>query len=461
VEPTFWDFDKTLGTHLTNAGERLDVKYTYLSNQIGFEYSRPGGPDEANVGLCVFGNGLTRVQYFGPQVLVQGEAVTAYFTGFTIVNYDGGDDGGPSQPADGDFDYYRYSYDTCRDKLATVHVKCDYPTSCNLPDGRKAISDPAKPSALLPGCDPEVGFPNCRVDSTDSIDPPLLDPETLDLLDSISARYPGGTPFGSLGPQGCDLNADDACDGADRMLLESAIGTCAGDEEYRPNADVDVATNEACVTSLDRALLFPICGDGVAGLYEVCDDGNAIANDGCESDCSLTGSRAAQRLSGRLLKLKDDVEASKRLLKVLSKDTSISLGEGNGATGDPVATAGSTLRIHTAGGCPQGPCDSTYLLRGTWQYLGQPGENKGYKYKDPSGPIRSIVLKPGKTLKMVGRGELRHTLTVDPTSVDIVLRLGTEGRYCMAFGGVTVFRPTPGGSVFHAENAPRASGCAP
>jgi cysteine-rich repeat protein len=40
-----------------------------------------------------------------------------------------------------------------------------------------------------------------------------------------------------------------------------------------------------------RIATWPICGDGVVGGTEACDDGNRVAGDGCEPNCTVTPTR--------------------------------------------------------------------------------------------------------------------------------------------------------------------------
>ena len=160
-------------------------------------------------------------------------------------------------------------------------------------------------------------------------------------------------------------------------------------------------------------------------------------------------------IAGKTLVLKDNSNPLNHRLSVQSVDPAISLGAGNGSADDPVvATAGSTLRVRTASGC-NGPCDTTYPLAGEWSYIAQSGDNKGYRYKDRSGPITSVMIKPGRILSVKGKGALGHSLSVDPKPVDVVLRIG-EKRFCMRFGGVAVFTL---GRSFKAAGAVAPSAC--
>lgn len=167
---------------------------------------------------------------------------------------------------------------------------------------------------------------------------------------------------------------------------------------------------------------------------------------------------AGQLLSGKKATLKDASDPGKKKLLIQSTDAIIGLGGADGSGDDPVATeANSSVRVRTSNGC-NGPCDSTYQLTATWSYIGKPGQNKGYKYSNRTGPITSVRVQPGKQVKIVGKGaSLSHKLGTDPKPVYVVLRIG-EQRYCMKFGGTTAFKV---GQTFAAKNAPRAPVCPP
>jgi len=99
--------------------------------------------------------------------------------------------------------------------------------------------------------------------------------------------------------------------------------------------------------------------------------------------------------------------------------------------GDPTQLGGS-LRVFTAAG---DGFDTTYPLVGHWKPIGKPAAPKGYRFTDAAGPIKSVIVKPGKIAKAVGKGAgLGHTLGANPDPVTVLLATGTE-RDCMSFGG--------------------------
>jgi hypothetical protein len=149
--------------------------------------------------------------------------------------------------------------------------------------------------------------------------------------------------------------------------------------------------------------------------------------------------------TGAKLVLKD---APKPSLALLSKDARVGLGRGTGSPDDPVANGGS-LRVLSAAGAP---FDDTYALPAAgWRLLSASKPEAGFRYSGPSSDaIQSVIVKPGKQIKIKGKGSaLGHDLASDPEAVTVELRLG-ERRYCIRFGGTTSFAA----GSFTAESAP-------
>jgi hypothetical protein len=143
-------------------------------------------------------------------------------------------------------------------------------------------------------------------------------------------------------------------------------------------------------------------------------------------------------LPGRKLLLKDAAgKPQKRRLVLLVKDLGITLGRGNGSADDPTLQGGS-LRVVATGGSG---FDDTYDLAPTaWRYIRNAGDERGYKFSKGT-PVRKVLLKPGKVLKIVAKGDaLGHDLTLAPDAVQVEFRLG-EQRYCLAFDQGLVFKP--------------------
>jgi len=61
--------------------------------------------------------------------------------------------------------------------------------------------------------------------------------------------------------------------------------------------------------------------------------------------------------------------------------------------------------------------------------------SKVNRFTDPTGPIKSVVVKQGKVARAIGKGAgLGHTLAANPDPVTVLLAVGAE-RDCMSFGG--------------------------
>ena len=89
---------------------------------------------------------------------------------------------------------------------------------------------------------------------------------------------------------------------------------------------------------------------------------------------------------------------------------------------------------------------------------GDPADGKGYKYKDPLGPIRKATLKNGKLLKVSGKGSgLGFSLATNPDPVAVALETGAK-HYCMSFGGTTSFVAN---RTYSAKDAPAPGSCPP
>lgn len=96
---------------------------------------------------------------------------------------------------------------------------------------------------------------------------------------------------------------------------------------------------------------------------------------------------------------------------------------------------GGRLRIAGTGIDAEWP-----LEQSKWRTIRKRGANRGYKFRRGT-PVRSIVIKRGKLLKIVARGEaLPFDLAVDPTPVHVELTTGIH-RYCWRFDDNVVFRP--------------------
>ena len=135
------------------------------------------------------------------------------------------------------------------------------------------------------------------------------------------------------------------------------------------------------------------------------------------SSSSAMSSAGDQVLSGKQLVLRDSPDLAKRGISGSSKDPTITLGGGNGSADDPTLFGGS-VRVRTATG---DRFDSTYNLpKAGWTTIGTPGRNKGYRFTSKAGPIRRVVVIPGRRVKVIGTGAFTATLSTNPNPVDVV-----------------------------------------
>jgi hypothetical protein len=139
-------------------------------------------------------------------------------------------------------------------------------------------------------------------------------------------------------------------------------------------------------------------------------------------------------------------------LRATSRDTHLNFKDTRGTADDPTV-AGGRLRVSTTSG---DAFDLDVILTPTaWRTLGKPDAPRGYRYVT-DGPIRSITVKTGGALRIVGSGaDLALSLGADPNPVVVELMIGKR-RYCMRFGGDTQFRA---GRRFVARRAPAPAQC--
>jgi len=272
-------------------------------------------------------------------------------------------------------------------------------------------------------------------------------------------------------PDGAQMVFDSNRDGDREIFLMDADGgnqvqlTMNGNRDRQPVFSPDGAT-----------ILFESDRDGIDQLYVMDVDGqnqqslNPSESDDQEPDwqpivsattTTVASSTTTTTLStsggvvvpGKLLLLKDNAtKPKKRRLKLIAKDEAIGTGAENGSSGDPTLHGGF-LKVVSANG---DTFNTTYELpAASWRTKGKPGKNKGYKLKKV-GPIKTVLVKLGKSLKVVAKGEaLGHTLVADPDPVHVALGLGSE-VYCLTFGGETRFKP---GKTYRAKKAPTPETC--
>ena len=199
------------------------------------------------------------------------------------------------------------------------------------------------------------------------------------------------------------------------------------------------------------------CQAGVCipGTDVTCDDGNPCTIDTCDTGagCTFTPANGCL-LEGKKLRLGSGRYLTMGL-DIAPQMTGIAF-PANNTNDDPVENGASLRVFSTVGGF-----DDTYPMpMGRWEYLGVPGVNKGYRYKDfhnESGPITSFAIKNGHKSKLKARGALNFSLATDPEPVTIVLRFGNNGRqFCLEFGGRTKFYL---GKRYDAEASPAPTAC--
>lgn len=143
----------------------------------------------------------------------------------------------------------------------------------------------------------------------------------------------------------------------------------------------------------------------------------------------VSPARADELLTGSKLVL------GKTSLQLVSDDPAIAVGDA-GSADDPTVH-GATLRIASVDG--DGFDTTIELPAKRWKKIGKKGASGGYRYKG-RGDVRSVVVKPGGTLRVKGRGKgLGVSLGADPAPVHVVLTLGGRA-YCLTFGGAVEFK---------------------
>jgi glucose/arabinose dehydrogenase len=209
------------------------------------------------------------------------------------------------------------------------------------------------------------------------------------------------------------------------------FGDCTSSDIYRAtlNGTRDGFTGSPVLISSSAATPADFVTGPDGAIYYAAETGGEIRR--------LAVAIGDQLLSGKRLVLRDNPsDSTRKRINVTSKDTLINLGLSNGSSADPVQHGGSVRVVTSAGAM----FDDTYPLPmgPSWSYIGNQGDNRGYRYKDPllaNGPIRTVMVRPGKVIKVVGKGAgLGHSLGTNPDPVQVELTTGDQ-NYCMSFGG--------------------------
>jgi Tol biopolymer transport system component len=168
-------------------------------------------------------------------------------------------------------------------------------------------------------------------------------------------------------------------------------------------------------------------------------------------------------LSGKKLVVKDkDGNANNRKVVWLSKDPNLNAPAAG--SGDDPTGAGASLQIFN----PASMETDTYTLPAEgWQGIGKPPGIKGYKYKDKdltNGPCKKVIVKPGKVMKAVCKGDQINYTLDEPSQGSMAVRLTIGSlRQCTVFDAQTVLKDVraaqgkPG--LFKATGAPAPLSC--
>jgi cysteine-rich repeat protein len=100
---------------------------------------------------------------------------------------------------------------------------------------------------------------------------------------ALEATLGAGAAAGSISIQ--TINAQRGKEIKFNVVLEVVQSECAaGDGQFLCAA---VITANTAVVTIEPVTIEPACGDRVRGSGEVCDDGNAVSEDGCSDKCSV------------------------------------------------------------------------------------------------------------------------------------------------------------------------------
>jgi hypothetical protein len=308
--------------------------------------------------------------------------------------------------------------DSCDPVLGCIHQAAPAGTTCS--DG-----NPCNGMETCQGATCVVGTPLSCDDGIAC---------TTDTCDPVTGCQHTPIPNGGSCSDGNPCNGLETCQG----------GTCLPGS-LAPDG-TSCSDNNACNGA-------EICRGGVcqAGTPLNCNDGNPQTIDSCDP---ILGCTHAIMIAAHKLSLRASL-ASARMK--LSLSGTITLGDAaNSGSGDPVLNGGS-LRVVSADGF-----DQEYALPASnWTYIGPPGLNMGYRYRDSAlafGPVRGVAVRDGRTSTIIAAWPpVQMSLAQNPNPVDVELTLGGT-QFCMSFGGTTSFVAKV---RYGATNAPAPATCAP
>jgi len=283
-------------------------------------------------------------------------------------------------------------------------------------------------------------------------------PCTTDTCDPVAGCQHGVAPDGTPCSDGNLCNGVEVCH----------AGVC------QPGTPVSCADNNPCTTEtcdpkagcLRTAVAngTPCVDSNLCNGEETCQSG--VCTPGTPPTCSGSGIDACDPITGctqdimiaaHKLGLRMSFSTVRMKLSLLG---TIALGDppSNGTASDPVLHGGS-LRLVSGDGVEFA---NVYTLPASnWKYIGPPGSNLGYRYRDSAfafGPVKGVVVRNQLTSALVAVWpKAGLSLDQNPSPVGVVLRLGGT-RYCMSFGGTTAFVPDV---HFGGTDAPAPAACPP
>jgi len=261
---------------------------------------------------------------------------------------------------------------------------------------------------------------------------------------------------------GASCSDGNLCNGVEVCLA----GVC------QPGTPVSCADNNPCTTEtcdpkagcLRTAVAngTPCVDSNLCNGEETCQSG--VCSPGTPPTCSGSGIDACDPITGctqdimiaaHKLGLRMSFSTVRMKLSLLGT-IALSDPPSNGTASDPVLH-GASLRLVSGDGVQFA---GVYPLPASnWRYVGHPGSNLGYRYRDSAfafGPVRGVSVRNQLTSALVAVWpKAGLSLDQNPSPVGVVLRLGGT-RYCMSFGGTTLFVPD---LHFGGTDAPAPAAC--
>jgi hypothetical protein len=286
--------------------------------------------------------------------------------------------------------------------------------------------------------------------------------EDNDTCNGIEFCQNGQCVTGTPKPDGTSCSNSNVCDGLERCMN----GRCTA------GSRLDCTDTNPCTSA--RCDPIQGCHYDLLPNGAPCDDDGTVCNG--RSTCQFgactpgpapaCGALACDPIAGCVVDTR--ITGSKLLLRARSNGDGVNA---KAQTREPIVTSappmagtaadpvlhGGVVRVRSA----SGGFDRAFALSSQdWDYIGDPADNKGFRYRSRprSGrPIRAVIVKDSRVAKIVSNALDIGFLPTDPNPVDVSLVLGNR-RYCMTFGGATRFEAN---RRFAAEDAPVAGACPP